>query len=771
MLNEPEMRARRLRARHRPRLLPPALAWAAVLAALGVVGLLGGAVTVRPTPVAAATTVLAPTKDNTLYQDPTGAVSNGAGTYLFAGRTNGGSIRRGLLTFDIAATVPANATITSATLRLTLSRTIGQAETIELHRALADWGEGASNAGTNEGQGGPVAAGDATWLHRFYDTAPWATLGGDFSPTVSAAASVGTAGSYAWSGPAVVADVQAWLDDPLANAGWVITGNETATTTTKRFNTKEHPTIETRPVLEIEFTTPDETPSPTPTITATPTPDGPQRPTSTPEPFGEVLFIPPVLTGADISISIDEACVPVLRGPCTEMWTYGGTYPGPTIRRPTGETTNITFTNNLSVAAGEMTVHNHGNHSSPESDGAPAHDLIATGDSRTYTYEGTEAGGNERATTQFYHDHRMDLTGRNVWNGLMGFYIIEDPSEPATLPSGDFDIPLMVADRRFDAANQIPYTFNADGVSGDTILVNGVNEPHLDVTDRKYRFRILNGSNARVYDFALSTGQPFTQIGTESGLLPAPIDRTDMRAGPAERLDVVVDFAGPRRRAPVPARQPNGSRHHGVPRHGWRGRCERRPRHAPAVAGTWRIDGDAHVRLRPDRRELDDQRPGLRPRALRRAARAGLDGDVGPPQHQHGRAHHPSARRRSAMREPRRRALPAIRADEGDMVPRCERDRRDQGEVQRPHGPVRLPLPHPRARGQRHDVPVRGCDAVAHGDANGNGDRVANRNAVSNRYSDGVADRIRRRPRTPPCRQRQRPRRRGAAPTSIAAGA
>ena len=159
MLNEPEMRARRLRARHRPRLLPPALAWAAVLAALGVVGLLGGAVTVRPTPVAAATTVLAPTKDNTLYQDPTGAVSNGAGTYLFAGRTNSGSIRRGLLAFDIAATVPANATITSATLRLTLSRTIGQAETIELHRALADWGEGASNAGTNEGQGGPVARG------------------------------------------------------------------------------------------------------------------------------------------------------------------------------------------------------------------------------------------------------------------------------------------------------------------------------------------------------------------------------------------------------------------------------------------------------------------------------------------------------------------------------------------------------------------------------------------------------------------------------------
>ena len=79
---------------------------------------------------------------------------------------------------------------------------------------------------------------------------------------------------------------------------------------------------------------------------------------------------------------------------------------------------------------------------------------------------------------------------------------------------------------------------------GDKVLVNGVYQPYLDVADRKYRLRILNGANARTYIFTLSTGEAFTQIGTESGLLPAPVTRTAMDIGPAERLDVVVDFAG-----------------------------------------------------------------------------------------------------------------------------------------------------------------------------------------------------------------------------------
>src|SRR6476619_3087031 len=191
-----------------------------------------------------------------------------------------------------------------------------------------------------------------------------------------------------------------------------------------------------------------------------------------------------------------------------------------------------------------MTVHNHGNHSTADNDGQPESLLIATGASRTYRYDGLEAGGNKRGKTQFYHDHRMDVTGRNVWMGLTGVYIVDDPADPQTLPSGEFDLPLVIADRQFDVNNQIPYVFNPNGVTGDKFLINDVYQPYLEVGDRKYRFRILNASNFRTYFLELSDGDSFIQIGTEAGLLPAPVTRTGMRMGPAERMDVVVDFAG-----------------------------------------------------------------------------------------------------------------------------------------------------------------------------------------------------------------------------------
>jgi spore coat protein A, manganese oxidase len=266
--------------------------------------------------------------------------------------------------------------------------------------------------------------------------------------------------------------------------------------------------------------------------------------TPTPAPFSRPLLFPPVNTDANVSIGIDQACVQILDGPCTNIWTYGGTYPGLTIRRPTGQRTFVTFTNNVDPAAGDMTVHNHGNHSSADNDGQPDTLLIPTGGSRTYTYDGLEEGNNQRGKTQFYHDHRMDVTGRNVWMGLTGLYIVDDPADPPTLPSGTFDLPLVMADRQFDANNQIPYVFDPNGVTGDKLLVNGVYQPYLEVGDRKYRFRILNAANHRTYFLELSSGDPFTQIGTESGLLPAPVTRTGMRIGPAERLDVVIDFAG-----------------------------------------------------------------------------------------------------------------------------------------------------------------------------------------------------------------------------------
>jgi len=261
--------------------------------------------------------------------------------------------------------------------------------------------------------------------------------------------------------------------------------------------------------------------------------------------FSRPLVIPRVLTGSNITLTATLADVQVLPGRKTRMWTYNGTFPGPTIRRPTGQTTTVTLVNNLPQVAGELTLHNHGNHSAAENDGQPDDFLAAPmGGSVTYTYTGTEAGANERGAFQWYHDHRMDVTGRNVWMGLAGMYIIDDPADPRTLPKGEFDVPLLVADRSFDANNQLAYTFNAAGVTGNRILVNGVPQPYFNVGDRKYRLRILNASNSRSYDFALGNGQSFVQIGTESGLLPAPVRRSHILVGPAERVDVVLDFAG-----------------------------------------------------------------------------------------------------------------------------------------------------------------------------------------------------------------------------------
>jgi FtsP/CotA-like multicopper oxidase with cupredoxin domain len=118
------------------------------------------------------------------------------------------------------------------------------------------------------------------------------------------------------------------------------------------------------------------------------------------------------------------------------MWTYGGTYPGVTIRRPTGQTTNVTFTNNLPASAGPVVVHQHGAHASSEDDGGPYEEnYIGPGGVRTYTYHHVDDGANERGATQFYHDHVMDYTARNVWMGLAGLYIIGMTRRPCLLDS------------------------------------------------------------------------------------------------------------------------------------------------------------------------------------------------------------------------------------------------------------------------------------------------------------------------------------------------
>ena len=214
-----------------------------------------------------------PSKDNTLYEyDPLdGDRSNALGFHFFAGETGMNELRRGVLAFDIAGSVPPGSTITAVSLSVNMSRTpTSTAYVMELHKLLADWGEGTSVAPGGEGDGAPATPNDATWRHRFFDTIFWSAQGGDFSATVSASQMVGLVGQYTWSSAQMVADVQGWLDNPASNFGWLMLGDETAIATAKRFDTRESASP---PMLTIEFRPgPRVPPSPRPRPTPAPRP-------------------------------------------------------------------------------------------------------------------------------------------------------------------------------------------------------------------------------------------------------------------------------------------------------------------------------------------------------------------------------------------------------------------------------------------------------------------------------------------------------------------
>ncbi|HKN40554.1 MAG TPA: multicopper oxidase family protein [Acidimicrobiia bacterium] len=291
---------------------------------------------------------------------------------------------------------------------------------------------------------------------------------------------------------------------------------------------------------------------------------------------------------ADANITIHMKNAPVQALPCgnaTTMWTYDGTFPGPTIRRPGGQATNVTFVNDLTTVAngdgglpagemvpGAMTVHRHGGHQASVDDGqvmnrtgavsplGPDHSVSAgtflipsdrtlseAERSRRYHYPLMEGGRPEAAATEWYHDHSMHVSDRNVYMGLAGMFIV-DGNQPPTLPKDHYDVPLALADRDFDAENRLVYTQEA---FAKRVLVNGAVQPYLDVTRHRYRFRVLNASGARSYRLEFKTSrdgtgppQTMTQIASESGLLPRAVPRSQILLGPGERTEVVVDFGG-----------------------------------------------------------------------------------------------------------------------------------------------------------------------------------------------------------------------------------
>jgi len=251
------------------------------------------------------------------------------------------------------------------------------------------------------------------------------------------------------------------------------------------------------------------------------------------------LALPSELTGSSSTLNASPSNIQIGDLYAQSAFQFNSSIPGPTIRKKRGDTAHIRFENNIGQ---ESIIHWHGLIVPPEMDGHPK-DAISSG---AYTYQFSL---NQRAGTYWYHPHPHRITGEQVYRGLAGFFIIEDEREKAlNLPSSNYEIPLVIQDRRISETGQIIYNPSMPermmtGFLGDTILVNGVPSPYHDVEPGVYRLRILNGSNARIYNLAFQNDLSFRVIGTDGGLLPEVIETNELLMAPGERADILVDFS------------------------------------------------------------------------------------------------------------------------------------------------------------------------------------------------------------------------------------
>ncbi len=280
----------------------------------------------------------------------------------------------------------------------------------------------------------------------------------------------------------------------------------------------------------------------------------------------------------------------------TTVWGYNGTYPGPTILAKKDIPIQIFWRNNLVNGLNQpiphllpvdptvhwafeeeegwenlgvpIVTHLHGGHTESASDGLPEAWFtpnfsvkgkgFVKGDAEPYYY-----ANDQQAATLWYHDHALGITRLNVYAGMAGFYLNTDANEISLqtggkLPASPYDIGLAIQDRMFTNDGKLYYPFQSETETpsnslpsvlpeffGNFILVNGMTWPLLEVEPRQYRFRILNGSDSRFYNLALSSAQPFIQIGTDNGFLSAPVSQSQILLGPGERKDVILDFSSP----------------------------------------------------------------------------------------------------------------------------------------------------------------------------------------------------------------------------------
>ncbi len=271
-------------------------------------------------------------------------------------------------------------------------------------------------------------------------------------------------------------------------------------------------------------------------------------PVSLARPRSTQAFVPDVEIALEAVVDQDA----ILPGGTTTVWRYRATlvqgpsdtlqplsdsYLGPILNLRTGQKVRIAFTNRL-PGNEKSIVHWHGLHVPEAADGHPRYAVLP---GQSYVYEFTVQ---DRPGTYWYHPHPHGRTGPQVYRGLAGLIHISDPSRAAEqgLPTGPYDLSLVIQDRRFDTQNQLVYSADMAGFLGDRILVNGRPNVTRPVERTSYRLRLLNGSNARIYKLAWSDGTPLTVIGTDGGLLDQPVQRSYVTLGPAERVELLVDF-------------------------------------------------------------------------------------------------------------------------------------------------------------------------------------------------------------------------------------
>ena len=275
--------------------------------------------------------------------------------------------------------------------------------------------------------------------------------------------------------------------------------------------------------------------------------------------------------------------------PPTTVWTYDGVFPGPTIVARENFPVTVNFHNELRDEFGvyrtdhlldvdlcphgaedlpKVVTHLHGGHVPAESDGYPD-DAVLPGNSFTYTYPNI----NQESSLIWYHDHALGITRLNVYAGLAGGYIVRDSNEDSlALPTGEYEVPLIIQDRTLHTDGSLSYPNSLqESFFGEQMLVNGMVWPYSEVKRAKYRFRVLNGCNARTLTLSLSNGQSFDVISSEGGFLEAPLPRTTITLAAAERADLLIDFSALAPATEVfltnsaPAPFPNGSPENDLP--------------------------------------------------------------------------------------------------------------------------------------------------------------------------------------------------------------